>query len=458
MKYTYYLLSLGCPKNEVDAEAMSGILQEMGFSAVADPLKAQFFIVNTCAFIELAREEAIEAILDLADYKALQIEKGIAAYLIVTGCLSQRYATEIYDSLPEVDSCLGTAEYHLIGERCLSLLKNEEGKLQPKGKGSLEHLKKLHKPSLDRKYAYLKVSEGCNNGCAFCSIPLIRGGQQSRPIEELVAEAKYYAGLGIEELILVAQDTTRYGSDLYGKNALVDLIKELLPLEGIRWIRLMYVYGDSFSEELIECIAKEKKILPYLDIPIQHGSNSILKQMRRRETKEEILSLVNKLRAGIPNLILRSTVIVGFPGESEEDFEELLELIRTVRFDRLGCFIFSPEEGTLAAKFQEKVDVKTAKKRYEAVMTTQQKISYDLNKNRIGKQYDILVEGIVENSPFYFGRSYAEAPDIDPEIYVLSQNEKTKIGDFVPCRIVDADEYSLTALTIEEDFDFEFTE
>ncbi len=448
MPDNFYLLSLGCPKNEVDAEAMSALLKKAGYKAVADPLEAEFLLVNTCGFISSAQEEAISAILDLAEAKAARQEQGKEAYLVVTGCLSQRFGKDIYGELPEVDACLGTAEYQEIVPTCKRLAEGTYVKHIPEGRGSLAHLQDLHPPVPGRSYAYLKIAEGCSNACAFCAIPSIRGGQKSRPIEDLVREAEYYVDLGYKELILVAQDTTRYGSDLYGKNSLVELLKALLEVRGMVPLRLMYVYGDAFSEELIDLIASEEKILPYIDLPIQHASNKILKAMRRRETQEDIRTLIQKLRTRIPNLILRSTVMVGFPGENAEDFQELLNFIQEIRFDRLGCFIFSPEEGTLAARLPDRVPADTAQARYDELMAKQAKISLAANHARLGEVCQVMIEGVLEDSPYFVGRSYAEAPDIDPEILVLAQDPDLAPGQVRNCKIVDADTYSLTAVSL----------
>lgn len=448
MPNNFYLLSLGCPKNEVDAEAMSAMLKNAGYYAVTDPLEAEFLLVNTCGFITSAQEEAISAILDLAEAKAARKAQGKMAYLVVTGCLSQRFAKEIYGELTEVDACLGTAEFQEIVPTCKSLAEGTYQPHIPEGRGSLAHLQSLHPPVPGRSYAYLKIAEGCSNACAFCAIPSIRGGQKSRPIEDLVREAEYYVDLGYKELILVAQDTTRYGSDLYGKNALVDLLKALLDVRGMVPLRLMYVYGDAFSEELIDLIAREDKILSYIDLPIQHASNKILQAMRRRESQEDIRALIQKLRARIPKLVLRSTVMVGFPGESSEDFQELLNFIQEIRFDRLGCFIFSPEDGTLAARLPDRVEAKTAQARYDALMAKQAEISLAANQGRLGEVCQVVIEGILEDSPYFIGRSYAEAPDIDPEILVLAQDPDLAPGQVRTCKIVDADTYSLTAISL----------
>ena len=448
MPDNFYLLSLGCPKNEVDAEAMSAMLTKAGFQAVVDPQEAKFLLVNTCGFIKSAQEEAISAILDLAEVKATRIAKDQEAYLIVTGCLSQRFGKDIYQELTEVDACLGTAEYKDIVSVCQALATNSYQPHIPQGRGSLTHLEELHPPVPGRTYAYLKIAEGCSNACAFCAIPSIRGGQKSRPIEDLVREAEYYVDLGYQELILVAQDTTRYGSDLYGKNSLVELLTALLEIRGMVPLRLMYVYGDAFSEDLIDLIAKEDKILPYIDLPIQHASNKILKAMRRRETQEDIRSLIHKLRSRIPQLILRSTVMVGFPGETESDYQELLNFIQEIRFDRLGCFIFSPEDGTLAARLPDRINPDVAQARYDQLMDKQAAISLASNQARLGEICQVMIDGVLGSSPYFIGRSYAEAPDIDPEILVLAQDPDLDLGQVRKCKIIDADTYSLTAMSL----------
>lgn len=449
-KDKFFLLSLGCPKNEVDAECMSSLLKNGGYRFVTDPREADFLIVNTCAFIESAKREAIDAILDLAAVKAEIAETGRNAFLIVSGCLPQRYAKEIAEELPEVDAIVGTAEFHRIVPVC-ERLKAEGAWLwdvPPRG-STLEHLKRGHSPSPDQAFAWLKIAEGCSNACAFCAIPGIRGRMISRPAEEIVEEAKAFARSGFRELIVVAQDTTRYGQDLYGKPSLTALLSELVKIDGISCLRLMYVYGDVFSDELIELMKNEEKILPYLDIPIQHASNSVLAAMRRRDTKESLRSLIHKLREAMPELILRTTVMVGFPGERDEDFRELLEFMREIRFDRLGCFIYSPEEGTVAAKMPQQVPLQIAEDRQKKVMELQRAISAEANQRRIGSVTEVLLEGIRADGLAFTGRSYGEAPDIDPAIHVLAQTPDLKIGDFVPCRIVNADEYELTAVSVE---------
>lgn len=451
MNNDFYILSLGCPKNEVDAEAMSYALSNAKYSFQADPRQATYLIVNTCGFIQSAKEEAIEAILDLSEIKKYRLAKRKQSYLIVTGCLGQRYAKEIYDEFPEVDLVLGTAQYHLI-VNTIAQLENGKNLREhfPKGSGSLEHLFHGEQASNDRYYAYLKIAEGCSNHCAFCAIPGIRGPLLSRPIEDIVEEAKILTQRGFKEIILIAQDTTRYGQDIYGEIKLLELLQKLIEIPDIGLLRLMYVYGDVFSEELIDFIANNKKIAAYIDLPIQHASNKILKAMRRRDTNESLRQLIRKLRSKIDGIILRTTLLVGFPGETDEDFEELKNFVVDVKFDRLGCFVFSPEEGTKAYSMSDIPDKSIANARYEEIMLLQQKISLQKNQERIGKTYKVLLEDISEDGLFFLGRSYGEAPNIDPYIHILAQQENLRIGDIIDVKIVDADEYDMTGVSVNE--------
>ncbi len=450
-KANFYILSLGCPKNEVDAESMSYALRLGDFNFVADPTEATYLIVNTCGFIQSAKEEAIAAILDLADYKQERIDRGLACYLIVTGCLGQRYARQIYDEFPEVDLVLGTAEYADIvaSLEALEDKRTLRGHL-PGRPGSLRHLFHGEQAADDRSYAYLKIAEGCSNLCSFCAIPYIRGPLLSRPIEDIVREAEILSQRGFKEIILVAQDTTRYGLDLYGKPRLLDLLKALLQVKNIGLIRILYVYGDVFSEELMDLIASTDKIASYVDLPIQHASDKILKAMRRRETNASLRELIGKLRSKIPGLILRTTIMVGFPGETEEDYEQLKTFVKDMQFDRLGCFIFSPEEGTRAYRMSDLPDEKTSHMRYAEIMNLQKGISLARNRARLNRVYPVLLESISQDGLFYEGRSYGETPGIDPSIHVLAQREGLKLGDIVPVKLIDADEYDMTGVTVDE--------
>ncbi len=448
---SFYILSLGCPKNEVDAESMSYALRSAQYNFISEPEEATYLIVNTCGFIQSAKEEAIAAILDLAEIKQKRLDHNQAAYLIVTGCLSQRYPQEIYDEFPEVDLVLGTAQYDQIVDQVQQLESGKSVKNSLPGRpGSIAHLYHGEQASPDRAFAYLKIAEGCSNHCAFCAIPGIRGPLRSRPMEDIVKEAQILTRRGFKEIILIAQDTTRYGLDLYGELKLLDLLKRLIALENIGLIRLMYVYGDAFSDELIDFIASHKQIAPYIDLPIQHASNKILKAMRRRDTNESLRALIAKLRDRIPDLVLRTTLLVGFPGETDEDFAELKQFVRDIKFDRLGCFIFSPEEGTKAYSMSEVPEDEISEARYREIMNIQQKISLAKNKMRIGREYDVLLESISEDGLFFLGRSYAEAPAIDPAIHILAQSDHLQLGDLIKVRIVDADEYDLTGVSVDE--------
>lgn len=448
---TFYILSLGCPKNEVDAECMSYALSNADYNFVDDPFKANYLIVNTCGFIQSAKEEAISAILDLAEIKQKNLEHNLVSYLIVTGCLSQRYAKQIYSEFPEVDLVLGTAQYDQIVESVYRLKENQNlRKYLPEKPGSLEHLFHGEQAATDRSYAYLKIAEGCSNHCAFCAIPGIRGPLLSRKLEDVVAEAKILTERGFKEVILIAQDTTRYGLDIYGKPYLIELLKELIRIPNIGLIRLMYVYGDVFSDELIDFMAEHEQIAAYIDLPIQHASDKILKSMGRRDTNQQLRQLIAKLRSKIHNLILRTTVLVGFPGETDQDFIELKKFIADIKFDRLGCFVFSPEEGTRAYKMSDLPPAEIAEARYHEIMTLQREISLEKNKARIGQFYQVLLEDISEDGLFFVGRSYGEAPNIDPSIFVLAQQADLKIGDVATVKIIDADDYELIGVSTDE--------
>ncbi|MEA4888272.1 MAG: 30S ribosomal protein S12 methylthiotransferase RimO [Clostridiaceae bacterium] len=443
---SFYLLSLGCAKNLVDAECMSQMLRNAGLLSVDQPGNADFLIVNTCGFIASAKQEAINAILNLADFKAPQ---GHAKALIVTGCLAQRYAEKIRQQLPEVDAVLGTAEYAKIVE-VVRQLDAGCGKSDHKpGKpGSLDHLKIDRNPSTPGTYAYIKIAEGCSNHCTYCAIPGIRGELCSRPEEDIVAEADRLSREGYQELILIAQDSGRYGLDLYGERHLTSLLKKLCALRQVRLIRILYIYSDGLTDDLIHLLVQEKKIAHYLDMPIQHASNRLLRSMNRRDTQESIREAIQKIRAAIPDLILRTTVMVGFPGETEDDFQILLGFLNEIRFDRLGCFIFSPEEGTAAFTMKPRVRKQTAERRYRQLMKLQQDISCVRVKNRLGTVLPVTLESLDDRGIFYVGRSYGEAPDVDPVIYVAGTTDQELLGQTVPVRLVDGDDYDMTGVTV----------
>jgi len=439
------LVSLGCPKNLVDAECMTGILETDGYRLVQDPAQADVIVVNTCGFIESAKKEAIDTILAMADLKR---PAGRCRFLVVTGCLAQRYPQEILDDMPEVDAVLGTSAYGRIAE-AVKRLEADPTRFSDCGKGrTTAHLTKRRTTST-QGYAYLKVAEGCSNRCAYCAIPDIRGPFVSRPFEELVEEAGHLAEEGISELVLIAQDTTRYGVDLYGRRRLPELLRTLSRIDGVELLRILYAYPDGIEPDLVAEMASNPKIAKYLDIPVQHASDEVLRLMNRRGDRAGILATLRGLRAQVPGIVLRSTVLVGFPGESEEAFEELLDFLSEVRFDRLGAFVFSPEEGTPAAAMKPRVGKRTAQRRYREVMELQKRISRELGRAAVGQTRLVRVESVAEDGVFYLGRSEGEAPEIDPPIHIAGRSGPLAFGDLVPVKIVDATDYELTGVTTE---------
>lgn len=435
-------VSLGCPKNQIDGEVMLSKLASAGMEIVAEDINADVVIVNTCAFIESAKQESINSILDVAWLRENRSLKGI----VVTGCLAQRYGDELFSELPEVDAAVGVGNLDNIVEAVQHAYENG-------GKKDSEKYKAVSAPECqnlggDRVVTstdgsvYIKISEGCDNHCTYCIIPSIRGKFRSRPIESIVGEAKELASLGAKELIIVSQDTTRYGIDLYGELALPKLLHELCKVEGIKWIRLLYCYPDGITEELVETILSEEKIVNYIDMPIQHISDRILKRMNRKGDGALIREKIKLLREKIPGLILRSTVIVGFPGETNDDFAELAEFLKEVRFERLGVFAFSEEEGTPAAKLDGKVPEKTKNKRLDTLMRNQLPIHAAHNEKFVGKTLEVLCEGFDKPAELYCGRSYADTPEIDGKIW-FSSNRKVKEGEFVSVKITEVMEYDL---------------
>lgn len=446
-----YLLALGCAKNLVDSECMSSLIGSAGATIVDTPDKADVLIVNTCGFIESAKKEAIDAILNLAEYKQ---PKGSASFLIVTGCLAQRYAAEIYQSLPEVDRVLGTSEYDQIVPAILSLFEKESStglssyKSQLPGQpGSLAHLNVKREPSNPGQYAYIKVAEGCSNCCSYCAIPGIRGPFQSRPMQDIIAEAERLSQAGHDELILIAQDTTRYGVDIYGARMLPELLRRLCKIDQVRLIRILYVYADGLTEELINFMASEPKIAHYLDLPIQHAADRILMAMNRRDNQESLRKTVARLRSAMPDIVLRSTVMVGFPGETDEDFSSLVDFLAEIRFERLGCFVFSPEEGTEAAELKPRIPKAISKKRMQEVMKMQKQVTEEANRRRIGQVVSVALESVADDGIFFIGRSYGEAPDVDPVIYVAASADGLTVGQTSLVRLIDAGEYDMTGVT-----------
>lgn len=430
------MVSLGCPKNQVDAERMLASLKAADFEITNEEEKAEVIIVNTCGFIESAKTEAIENIIEVAAYK----ESGALKALIVTGCLAERYKEQILSEIPEVDAVVTIGANKNIVDIVNETLN---------GKKELYPADKLCLPLTGERVlttpfytAYLKVAEGCNNRCSYCAIPDIRGNFRSLPIEDCVNEAKKLAEGGVKELIVVAQDTTNYGVDIYGKPALTELLKELVKIEGLHWIRTLYTYPDKITDELLELIASEPKLVPYLDIPIQHASDKILKRMNRRGTSAEIEALINKIREKIPQITLRTSLITGFPGETEEDFTLLAEFVNRVRFDRLGCFAYSAEEDTPAAEFPDQVDPQLRQDRSENIMNDQMLIAEEENQQKIGSRVEVLVEGYDSYIKCFYGRSAADAPDIDGKVFFMS-DRSLEVGSFVKVLINDVIEYDL---------------
>ncbi len=421
------LISLGCAKNLVDSEQMLRRLEDAGFTPADEPEGADAAVINTCAFIESAKMEAIENILYLAQLK----KEGKLKKIVVAGCLAQRYAEELPDELPEVDAFVGTGSFGDIVEAVTAVLSGEKGRAYM-GDISAPLAEYGREVSTGPGWAYLKIAEGCSNACAYCVIPSIRGKYRSRPMEDVLEEAKKLAADGVKELIVIAQDITMYGVDLYKKRRLAELIEELCKTDGIEWIRLHYLYPDAMDDELIDVIARQEKVLKYLDIPIQHIDNTILKMMRRRGTGDEIRTLFAKLRERIPGVVLRTSVIAGLPGEGEEEFEELAGFLRQAKIERAGVFVYSPEEGTPAA-LMDRPDTETAEERAEALENVQAEIMAGFNASRVGKLEKVLCEGFDEDTSLWIGRSFAESPDVDGVILFSAENAEP--GRFYSVRL-----------------------
>ena len=432
------MVSLGCPKNLVDSEVMLGIIRDKKMEITNNPAEADLIIVNTCGFIESAKEESVNTVLQMAEYK----NEGCCKYLIMTGCLSQRYADELFESMPEVDAVVGTDCFTdiawVIDEVMAGKRVKHLQKLASKNVAMLPRM--LTTPSY---MAYLKIAEGCDNCCSYCIIPQLRGPYTSRPYEEVLAEAKALADSGVKELIVVAQDTTRYGEDLYGKLLLPKLLHDLHDLEGIQWIRVMYLYPNNFTDELIEAFATLDKVCKYIDIPLQHASDRLLDSMNRYDTRAQVETLLEKLRTRIPGITIRTTFIVGFPGETEEDFAELQDFMEKQRFENAGVFQYSQEEGTVAGAMPNQIAQEVKETRYHELMALQAGISEEIHQNREGEELDVLVEGFdEENDKLAFGRSIHEAPDIDGNIFIEGA-EDVQIGDIVRVRILQGFTYEM---------------
>lgn len=459
-------VSLGCDKNLVDSEKMLGLLNEAGYRVAQEESEADAIVVNTCCFIHDAKEESVETILEMAEWK----KKGRLKALIVTGCMAQRYQDEIQQEIPEVDAVIGTTGYTEIVPILDEILAEAEASQkeaaveEPKEKSFVNccpSIDLLPASLADKRVvttggytAYLKIAEGCNKRCTYCIIPYIRGHYRSFPMEDLLEEARKLAEGGVKELILIAQETTVYGMDCYGRKALPELLTKLCEIEGIEWIRILYCYPEEITDELIAVMKKEKKIYHYLDIPIQHSEDTILKRMGRRTNRAELVSLVEKLRKEIPDIVLRTTLITGFPGETEEEFKNMVDFVDSMEFDRLGVFPYSAEEGTKAAEMDGQITEEVKESRRDEIMALQQEISADKAASRIDDEMSVLIEGYLYEDDIYIGRTYMDAPKVDGNVFVRAEEELIS-GDIVPVRITGANEYDLMGDVIYAD---EFTE
>ena len=422
------LISLGCSKNLVNSEQMLYLMCEAGMEIVPDPEEAEAVVINTCGFIEAAKSEAIDTIIEMGELK----KAGKIKSIIVTGCLAQRYRDDILKELPEIDSVLGTGSYGEIVEAVVSSLKGRQVAKFGDIDGDIDETGRI--VSTGPGWAYLRIAEGCNNRCAFCVIPYIRGKYRSRKMEDILDEARALAKTGTKELIVVAQDITRYGSDIYGKRSLAELLRKLCAIKDVEWIRLHYLYPDEFDDELLSVIASEKKILKYIDIPIQHISDSILRRMNRRGTSEDVRLLLKKLREKVPDVVIRTSLIVGLPGEGEDEFSELCGFLREVKIERAGVFVFSPEEGTPAFDMTDRCDEDEAKRRQEIVMDIQAEIMDEWSRDFVGKTVRVLCEGYDEEIGLQFGRSYADSPDIDGVVFFSGE---CAAGEFAEVEITE---------------------
>lgn len=436
-------LSLGCDKNLVDSEVMLGMLTSRGYEITDDENEADIIVINTCCFIHDAMEESIQNILEMAEYK----KTGQAKALIVAGCLAQRYRQEIFDEIPEVDEVLGTTAIDQI-------IRAVDQALEGKKEVILSDLNGLPLPDTGRvvstggHFAYLKIAEGCDKHCTYCIIPKLRGAYRSAPMERLLKEAQELADQGVKELILVAQETTLYGKDLYGEKSLHRLVKELCKIRGVQWIRILYCYPEEITDELIQVMKEEKKVCHYLDLPIQHASDAVLKRMGRRTTKKELIHIVTKLREQIPDICLRTTLITGFPGETQEQHEELLDFVDEMEFDRLGVFTYSPEEGTPAAEMDGQIDQEVKEERQAELMELQQEVAFDKAEEMTGREMLVMIEGKVADENAYVGRTYRDAPNVDGLIFINTDEELVS-GDFVRVKVTGALDYDLIGGLVE---------
>ena len=430
-------ISLGCDKNLVDSEVMLGLLDKKGYQIVDSEEDADIIVVNTCCFIHDAKEESIQTILEMAEYK----KEGKLKALIVTGCLAQRYQQEIIDEIPEVDAVLGTTSYDHIVEAVEEALAGN-GHVVLEDVDALPDVKEKRLVTTGGHYAYMKIAEGCDKHCTYCIIPKLRGNYRSVPMEKLLAEAKDLADQGVKELILVAQETTVYGKDLYGEKSLHKLLRELCKISGIQWIRILYCYPEEIYDELIQTIKEEKKVCHYLDLPIQHASDAVLKRMGRRTSKAQLVEIIEKLRKEIPDISLRTTLITGFPGETQEQHEELKDFVDEMEFDRLGVFTYSPEADTPAATMADQIPEEVKEDRQAELMELQQEIAFDLAEDMVGREVLVMIEGKVADENAYVGRTYKDAPNVDGLIFI-NTDEELMSGDFARVRVTGALEYDL---------------
>lgn len=452
-------VSLGCSKNLVDTEKTIAIFHKEGYTIVNQPEEADIIVINTCGFIESAKEEAINTILEMAEYK-----KEKCKYLIVMGCLVERYKEELAKEIPEVNLWIKYSEYGSLWRQISYMLEKAQGN-ECESKDKIKQKEKIEKgvdnvdidiknpdflDFMDRvittgeHYAYLKIADGCSNRCTYCAIPYIRGPQISRRMEDIIREAEKLADEGYKEIILIAQDTTKYGTDIYGEPKLSELLEKLSKLDNIKWIRFLYAYPETIDDKLIQVVKENDKICKYFDIPIQHIANDVLKRMNRQSDGASIRRLIQKLRKEIPDVIIRTTVMVGFPGETEENFEELYEFIKEAKFDKLGCFAYSKEDGTPAARLKEQIHPMTKKSRYHKIMSLQQKISKENLQKQMGRTLEILIEDKSFDNRYYVGRSYMDVPEIDGQIYLKAkENQILRSGDFVEGKVIGIEEYDL---------------
>ena len=445
-------ISLGCSKNLIDTEVAIGLFKDNHYEIVNNPNDAEILVVNTCGFIESAKEEAINTILEMAEYK-----KKKCKYLIAMGCLVQRYYEDLVKLLPEVDLFIKIDEYNKLWDKIEDLIKRDiVEKSTTKTSKKISEIKPLPMPTYNefmervvttgKNYAYLKIGEGCSNKCTYCAIPYIRGPFVSRKMEDILDEAEMLAKKGIKELIVIAQDTTKYGVDIYGESKLAELLEKISKVKGIEWIRFLYSYPEGITDKLINVVATNGKIAKYFDIPIQHISNPILKKMNRRTSKEDVTKIIEKIRKEVPDVTLRTSLIVGFPGETKENFEELLEFVKNTKFDKLGTFMYSKEEGTPAAKLTDQIHGNTKKARYNKIMEAQQEISKEILTNKIGKNYKVLVEDMSFDGKYFIGRTMQDVPEEDGIVYIKNNkdlDENTILNNFVNCKIIEVSNYDL---------------